>query len=179
MQRIVWTFGLIAGAILAALMAVTMPFAEKIGDMAYVVGYTSMVLAFLMVYFGIRSYRDTLGGGAVRFGKAFTVGLFITLIASACYVLAWEVISRTMLPDYADRYAAAAVAKTEASGASPTEIEARRAEMARFVESYRNPLFRAGMTFLEVFPVGLVVVLVSAGVLSRRRGAPTPETAEA
>ena len=179
MKRIVWTFGLIAGAIMAALMAITMPFAEKMGDMAYVVGYTTMVLAFLMVYFGIRSYRDTLRGGAVRFGKAFMVGLFITLIASACYVLSWEIISHTMLPDYADKYAAAAVAKAEASGASPAEVEARRAEMARFVESYRNPLFRVGMTFLEVFPVGLVVVLVSAGVLSRRPATPPPEAAAA
>ena len=43
-------------------------------DRGVIVGYTSMVLAFLMVFFGVRSYRDNVAGGHVTFGRAFKVG---------------------------------------------------------------------------------------------------------
>lgn len=86
MQKIVLTFGLIAGAILSAMMLLTLPFMDKIGfDKGEVIGYTTMLLAFLMVYFGVRSYRDNVAGGSVAFGRAFLVGLSITLVASVCY----------------------------------------------------------------------------------------------
>ena len=179
MKRIVWTFGLIAGGIMAAMMLITVPFAEKIGDAGEVVGYTTMILAFLMVYYGIRSYRDNVMGGTIRFGKAFQAGILITLIASACYVAAWEVIERTMVPDFAEKYAARVIAKVQGSGATAAQVEAKRQEMAKFTEAYKNPFVNVGMTFLEVFPVGLVVVLVSAWVLSRKKQAANPEVAQA
>ena len=172
MKRIVWTFGLTSGAILAGMMAITMTFANKIGfDKGEVIGYSTMILAFLMVYFGIRSYRDTVMAGVIGFGRAFKVGTLIVLIASACYVAAWEVIYRTMAPDFAEKYAAHAIDKARTAGATDAQIEAKNVEMAKFNEGYKNPLVNVGLTFLEVFPLGAVVVLVSAGVLSRRKSA--------
>ena len=86
MRRIVLTFGLIAGAILAAMMLITVPFQDRIPfDKAAVIGYTSMVLAFLMVFVGVKTYRDNVAGGRVTFGRAFTVGLLITMVASVCW----------------------------------------------------------------------------------------------
>src|SRR4051794_9724156 len=93
MKRIVWTFGLIAGAVLSVMMLLTVPFMDRIGnDHGEVIGYTTMVVAFLMVYFGIRTYRDSVMGGTIRFGQAFKVGILITLIACVCYVVTWEVL---------------------------------------------------------------------------------------
>ena len=94
MRRIVLTFGLISGAVLSAMMAITMVFHDQIGfdNKGLILGYTTMVLAFLLVFFGIKAYRDNVGGGVVKFGKAFQVGLFIVLISSACYVATWQVI---------------------------------------------------------------------------------------
>ena len=92
MKRIILTFGLISGAILSALMLITFPFHEELGtDFSMVMGYATMVAAFLLVFFGVRRYRDTVGGGAIGFGKAFQVGILIALISSACYVATWEV----------------------------------------------------------------------------------------
>ncbi|HET7551735.1 MAG TPA: DUF4199 domain-containing protein [Gemmatimonadaceae bacterium] len=180
MKRIVWTYGLIAGAILAAVMAITMSFHDRISFSAgYVIGYGSMILAFLMVFFGIRSYRDEVLGGAIRFGRAFNVGILIALVASACYVAAWQVIYRTMVPDYMEKYSARVIESKRASGASEAQLEAKRQEMAKFAEAYKNPLVNIGMTFLEVFPVGIVVVLVSAGILSRKRTEIRAEVAQA
>ena len=169
MKRIVWTFGLISGGMMAAMMAVTIPFENQIGDKGEIIGYTTMILAFLMVYFGIRSHRDTMMDGAIGFGRAFQVGILITVIASACYVAAWEVIYHTMAPDFAEKYAARALEKARTSGASAAQLEAKRTEMAKFAEMYKNPVLNVGMTFLEVLPIGVVVVLVSAGILSRKK----------
>jgi hypothetical protein len=168
MKRTIWTFGLIAGAIMAAMMFATIPFLEH-DDKAEIIGYTTMIVAFLMVFFGIRSYRDNVMGGTIGFGRAFKVGILITLVASACYVASWEVMYHTMMPDFVEKYAAQVIERAQASGATEAQVEERRQEMAKFAVMYRNPLFNVGMTFLEVFPVGLVVVLVSSGVLSRRK----------
>src|ERR1700730_12114087 len=133
MRKIVLTFGLIAGAILSAMMLITLPFHDEIGfDKGYIVGYTTMVLAFLMVFFGVRSYRDNVSGGTVTFGRAFTVGLLITLIASTCYVATWEVIYYKITPDFADKYAAYTVDKAKKSGATEAQVAATAKEMADF-----------------------------------------------
>jgi hypothetical protein len=178
MKRTVWTFGLIAGAIMAAMMFATIPFLEH-DDKAEIIGYTTMIVAFLMVFFGIRSYRDNVMGGTIGFGRAFKVGILITLVASACYVASWEVMYHTMMPDFVEKYAAQVIERAQASGATEAQVEERRQEMAKFAVMYRNPLFNVGMTFLGVFPVGLVVVLVSSGVLSRRKSGAGLEAARA
>src|SRR5437763_10610748 len=78
MRKIVLTFGLIAGAVLSAMMVVTLPFEHRFGnDVGLLVGYTTMVAASLLIYFGVRRYRDTVAGGRVRFGRALVVGLLI------------------------------------------------------------------------------------------------------
>ena len=170
MQKIVLTFGLIAGAILSAMMLLTLPFMDKIGfDKSEIIGYTTMVLAFLMVYFGVRSYRDNVAGGSVTFGRAFLVGLLITFVASACYVATWQVVYYKIAPDFGEKYTAYAVDKAKKSGASEEKIAATKKEMSEFMELYKNPFVNIAISFIEPLPVGLMFTLVSAWVLSRKR----------
>lgn len=170
MQKIVLTFGLVAGALLSGMMLLTLPFLDRIGfERSELIGYTTMVLAFLMVYFGVRSYRDNVAGGRVSFGRAFVVGLLITVVASACYVATWQLIYHRIAPDFFDKYAAYAIDKAKKAGATEAQIAARTKEMAEFKEMYKNPLVNIGMTFVEPLPVGLLFTLVSAGLLSRKR----------
>jgi uncharacterized membrane protein (DUF485 family) len=170
MRRIVLTFGLIAGAILSAMMLITLPFQDRIGfDKGAIIGYTTMVLAFLMVFFGVRSYRDNVAGGTVTFGRAFKVGLLITAVATACYVATWQVVYYKLAPDFLDKYSAYAVEKARSSGATEEEIAAQAKKMAEFKELYQNPLVNIGLTLLEPLPVGIVFTLLTAGVLSRKR----------
>ena len=128
-----------------------------------------MVLAFLLIYFGVRSYRDNVAGGTVRFGRAFAVGALIGLVSSLCYVAAWEVVYFKFMPDFMDKYSAHVIEKARASGESDAAIAKRQEEMAKFNESYHNPAFNAAVTLAEPLPVALLVALISAGVLSRRR----------
>jgi hypothetical protein len=170
MKKIVLTFGLISGGILAAMLVITFPFQEEIGyDRALFVGYTSMVVAFLLVYFGVRSYRDNVAGGTVGFGRAFAVGVLIAAVASVCYVATWEVIYFKFEPDFNAKYEARALAEARADGQSEVEIAKKKAELDRYGELYKNPAINAAMTFIEPLPVGLLIALVTAGVLSRRK----------
>jgi Protein of unknown function (DUF4199) len=178
MKKIVLTFGLIGGAIMAALMFATLPFVDKIGfDKGEIIGYTTMILAFMMVFFGIRSYRENVSGGRITFGRAFAVGILITLIACVCYVVAWEIIYFKFMPDFVDKYASYAIEKVRASGASQQAIDAQMQQMKSFKEMYDNPFINAAMTFAEPFPVGLIVTLISAAILRKRTIAATTDGA--
>jgi hypothetical protein len=170
MKRTVWTFGLISGAIISVMMAITVPFEDQIGsERGYIIGYTTMVLSFLLVFFGIRSYRDNVAGGSVSFGRALAVGTLIAVISSLCYVATWEAIYFKFAPDFATKFAAYNIDRAKKSGASPAQVQEKVAEMQKFNERYQNPLFNSAITFLEPLPVGLLIALISAAVLRRRR----------
>ena len=140
MRKIVLTFGLIAGAILSVMMLATMPFIDRIGnDKGEIIGYTTMIVAFLMVFFGVKSYRDNVAGGTISFGRALQVGALITLLAAVCYVATWEVIYYKMMPDFGEKYAQRAVDKAKAGGATDAQLATTQKEMAQFVEMYKNP----------------------------------------
>jgi hypothetical protein len=180
MRKIVLTFGLIAGAILSAMMLLALAFKDAIGfDKGLIVGYTSMVLAFMLVYFGVRSYRDNVAGGSVSFGRALAVGALIVVVASVCYVATWELIYYVIAPDFMEKFQAYMIEQARASGATPAQVQAKIAEAQHFVQLYRNPLFNIAVTFVEPLPVGLVLTLVSAGILSRKRRREEPGLAAA
>ncbi|HJP90679.1 MAG TPA: DUF4199 domain-containing protein [Pyrinomonadaceae bacterium] len=170
MKKTVLTFGLISGAILSAVIVATMPFHDKIGpDRGLIIGYTTMVLAFLLVFFGIRSYRENVGNGQISFGRALGVGLLIMIIACACYVITWEILYFNFMPDFADRYAAHAVEQVRASGKPPEEIAREIEKMKQFKTLYNNVFFNAALTLLEPLPVGLVMTLISAAILRKKK----------
>ena len=170
MKKIVLTFGLISGAIISALMLATVPFMHKIGmSGGMIIGYTTMVLAFLLVFFGIRSYRENIGDGRISFGRALGVGLLIMLIGCACYVITWEFIYFNFMPDFAEKYAAFAIEDMRAKGASAAELAQKMDEMKKFQVQYNNIFFNVGMTLLEPLPVGVIMTFISALILRRGR----------
>jgi hypothetical protein len=179
MKRIVLRYGLASGVVLELMSAIWLwiPLSRK-GSLNFehgeLIGYTSMVLAFLMVFFGIRSYRSSVAGGTISFGKAFQVGILITLITCAIYVISWEIAYFNFFPDFLDHYNAHALAKMRASGATEAALQEAAGKMAEMAKSYKNPLFNSAITFLEIFPVGLIMTLISAAILRRKppQGAP-------
>jgi len=169
MKKTVLTFGLISGAISSLLMVVTLPFAHKIGfNKALIVGYTTIVLSFLLVYFGIRSYRDNVGNGHITFKKAFAVGICITLISCIFYVVTWEILYFNFMHDFMDNYGADMIERLKASGASAAAVQVQVEHLKKMKEQYENLLFNSLMTFIEPFPVGLVITIISAGVLRKK-----------
>ena len=170
MKKTVLTFGLISGAIISALMLATVPFMHQLEmTRAMVIGYTTMVLAFLLVFFGIRSYRENVGDGRISFGRALAVGLLIMLITCACYVITWEFVYFNFMPDFGEKYAAFVIEDARAHGASAAELAQKMDEMKRFQALYQNIFFNVAMTFLEPLPVGVIMTFISALILRRGR----------
>lgn len=175
MKKIVLTFGLVSGAVITGSMLASMPFHDVLGNSrALLLGYTTLVLGFLLIYFGVRSYRDQVAGGHIGFGRALGVGLLIGLVASTCYVAAWEVAYFGGKSDYLEKYQAREIENARRNGGSEAVIAAKAAEMKKIAEMYRNPVFNAAITFTEPMPVALVVSLVTAGILGRRRKGAAP-----
>jgi Protein of unknown function (DUF4199) len=170
MKKIVLTFGLISGAILSAMMLLTLAFTHTQGyDYGELFGYSTMVLAFLLIFFGVRSYRDNVGGGRVGFWRALAVGSLIAFVSSACYVATWEAIYFTVMPDFMSKYEQHELQRAREKGASEAVLAQKKAEMDHMAVMYKNPAFNVAITFMEPLPVGLVIALFSAGVLSRRK----------
>lgn len=171
MKKLVLVYGLIAGLIVAAMMAFTTGYYCARGDFegGMIYGYSSMLLAFSMIFVATKLHRDKQNGGVISFGKAFRIGFLITLIAATIYVITWLVIYYNFQPDFMDKYAAAVLREAQASGASATELAEKTAEMEKYKEWYKNPLFVTGMTYVEILPVGLVVSLITALLLKRSK----------
>ena len=183
MKKTVLIFGLISGGMMTIMMWATLPFIDRIASFngGMVIGYTTIVLSFMLVFFGIRSYRENVGGGTVTFGRAFAVGILIALISSSLYVITWEVIYFGV-PGFADKFNAMCVAHIKNSGGSPAAIQTQLDQLKNLRPWYDNPFFNAALSFTEPFPIGLIVTLVSAAIL-RKKGKPqsggSPATAGA
>ncbi|HWX54311.1 MAG TPA: DUF4199 domain-containing protein [Verrucomicrobiae bacterium] len=173
MKKTVLTFGFISGAVTTVMVQATLPFADKIGwDKGEILGYTALVLSALFIFFGVRSYRENVGGGRLTFGRGFAVGILITLISSACYVGTWEIVYFKFMPDFADKYAAHMMERAKASGASQQKIDQKIQEAKQFKQMYDKPAINVALTFMEVFPVGLATTLISAGILRKKARSP-------
>lgn len=168
-KKTVLTFGFLSGLLSVAMMWATVPFIDSIGfDKGFIVGYTAIVISFLFVFFGVRAYRESLDGAPLTFANAFGVGLMITLISCAFYVASWMVMERTVMPDFMDKYSEYVLTELRTSGATQVAVDAKVKELADFKTMYANPLLVMAFTFLEPFPVGLLVTLVSALTLRRK-----------
>ncbi len=180
MKNTILKFGLISGAFSSIMMVAALPFENE--NFGYTIGYTIIVLSFLLVFFGIRSYRDNLSSGQITFARAFAVGIAITLISCFFYVVTWEIVYFNFMHDFMDKYAAHIIAKMKASGATAAAIQAQVQQLAAAKQKYENPLYNSAITFLEPFPVGLVITLLSATVLRRKshiQSAPSTVTTSA
>jgi hypothetical protein len=171
MKKIVLTYGLIAGAITGVMLFVTgIMFNNGSLKMenGHYVGYTTMVIALSLVFFAVRNYRENHLGGVISFGKAFKVAFLVTLVAAVVYALSWEICYHTVAKGFSEMFSESYVKSVRDSGADEQAIQKAQTEMAEFIEIYKNPLVRFGMTVLEILPVGLIMSLLSAIILRKK-----------
>lgn len=171
MLRTSLIYGVIAGLIVAVPM-----FTLLAGDAdhtewssSHLFGYAMMILALSMIFVGVKSYRDKVKGGVIKFLPAFLLGLGISAVASVIYVAGWELTLALTHYSFASDYAASALEAARAKGVSPAELEEMRVQYAEFERQYADPLFRLPMTFIEIFPVGLIISLIAAALLRNPR----------
>src|SRR5262249_16532890 len=148
------------GAISSLLMTLAVLFGDRMGlGHSYVLGYTTIVLSLMLVFFGVRAYRDNMGKGQITFSQAFLVGIAITVISSLFYVDTWEIVYFNFMPDFMDKYGDTMIQKIQASGKSAAEIQVQVEKINKMKVDYKKPLYNMAYTFIEPFPVGLVITL--------------------
>lgn len=170
MTRIILTYGLISGVVIILGMLATILMAGGHGSLW--LGYLIMLVGLSSILIGVKQYRDQRQGGVIRFWTALGLGLGIALAASLAYVVIWEVYLYLTHYTFMDRYTEASLAAKRAAGVTGAAYQKAVAEMEAMKVSYANPLMRLPMTFIEIFPVGLLVALVSAVLLRNPRFLP-------
>jgi hypothetical protein len=174
MLRTILIYGVIAGILVGVpLSALTLTMSgQTMMRYGMLIGYLTMLIALTAVFMGIKRHRDVDLGGVIRFWPALGLGLGISVVASVIYVIAWEASCAITHADFAGAYARAMIAQQQARGVSGAALDHFRAEMEQFKADYANPLYRWPETFNEIFPVGVIVSLVSAGLLRNSRFLP-------
>lgn len=174
MIRSIFTYGVVAGLVVAIPMVWIM-LSVPPGEMpehGVVTGYLTMIVALTAVFLGVKHYRDRVLGGVIRFGTAFLLGLAISAVASVIYAIGWEICLAYGNFDFADFYATMTVDAAKAKGVSGEELQKVVTEAESFVKMYRNPFYRFPLTFIEMFPVGILISLISAALLRNPRVLP-------
>ena len=178
MQKKVWKYGLLSGLALAGIMGIAVPFEHSTNARwAMAFGYTVMVLSFLIVFVGVKNYRDTECNGFISFRRALTAGVLMMLVSCACYVLMWEGLMATVEKNFAHEYSAALIKRAQTSGLQGPALQAKIAEAHKFEAMYANPFYSAAITLLEPLPVGIIMALVTAGIVRRKSQEDLPRAA--
>jgi hypothetical protein len=166
----IFLYGTIAGLIVIGAMIsifIASSGQPEMGQHSEVLGYTIMLVALSMIFFGVKSYRDNELGGVIRFLPAFMMGIGISIVAGIIYVAVWEVYMAFTNYTFMDAFVSSYIAKQKAAGVTGAALDKIVAEMEAMKVQYANPLFRMPMTFMEIFPVGFLISLLSAAVLRR------------
>ena len=132
-------------------------------------GYLVMLVALTFIFVGVKRYRDVERGGVIKFGVAFAMGLAIAAAAGVAYVAVWELYLAMTDYKFIDQYIAGIMRAKQAAGVSGAALAEQMAKLESMRAHYANPLFRIPMTFMEIFPVGFLVALVSAALLRNPR----------
>lgn len=159
MKNTVLKFGLLSGAFMLLTMLIAFVFfKDESWAMTEYFGYSSMILVFLIMFFGIREHKMKNLGGTITYKQAFLTGLYITIICSLIYAITWMFIS------YNDPEMVENMLNTYYTPNGEELSAEKLKEINGFKESYNNPAIRFGMTLMEIFPVGLVFTLIYAAI---------------
>ena len=169
MTNIIFLYGTFAGLIVIGAMIAFIIYVggqPDMNDNSLLFGYTTMIVALSMIFFGVKRYRDRDLGGVIKFVPAFLMGLAIAVVAGVIYVAGWEVYMAATDGSYMKAYMDHYIAGEKAKGLTGAALDKLVAEMDAMMIAYNtNMPYRMGLTFLEIFPVGVIVALISAALL--------------
>lgn len=168
MKKTILTYGIIGGFISTIGYIITFLTGHENMTNAMIIGFASMIVAFSLIFVGIKNYRDKQAGGSVSFGKALKMGLLMSLITSTIYVFVWLIALYNFYPDFAQQYADTQIEHMRAAGSTTEQINAKIAENAKFVEDYKNPVIVILYSYMEILPIGILFALIAAAILKRK-----------
>lgn len=175
MLRIILGYGAVGAVIVGGPMLwgmLNMPADGSMPENGALIGYATILVALTGVFLGVKHYRDKMLGGVIKFVPALLVGLGISAVASLGWVIAWEISLAITKFDFAAVYNQMTLEAARNDGASAEKLAQIAKEGEAFRQMYANPVMRMGITFLEMFPIGVVISLISAALLRNSRFLP-------
>ncbi len=167
MKQSVLKYGLYSAVSLIVLFLIALSAGQSLDyGTREVIGYASIIISLVFVFFGIKHFRDQLNNGLVTFGKALAIGLLITLIASITFGII-DLVYRAINPDFVTEYYDYSVEQLKAS-VPADQLDAKLEEMESQREMFANPLMSFVFMALTVFVLGFIISLISALVLQRK-----------
>ncbi len=177
MSKTAIVYGAIAGSITVGSILIGFLFGADHGDHSLWLGYLIMIVALTLIFLGVKRHRDKNLGGVIKFGPALLLGLMIAVIAGVFYAGGWEAYLAATDYSFMPSYVEHAIEAKKAAGVAGEALQAEIAKLNEMAANYENPLFRVPMTFLEIFPVGLLIALISAAILRNPKAFPARQTA--
>jgi hypothetical protein len=172
MSRTILTYGLLSGAVIIVGIIISILIGGGAPHSSVWLGYLIMLVGLSSILLAIKQHRDKALGGVIKFWPAFLIGLGVAVVAALAYVLIWEVYLALTHYSFMEQYVAATLAQKKAAGLNSEAYAKLAADLEAMKRSYANPLYRLPMTSAEIFPVGLLVALVSAALLRNPRVLP-------
>ncbi|MEL7342270.1 MAG: DUF4199 domain-containing protein, partial [Bacteroidota bacterium] len=129
MTRIILLFGAIIGLINVGMFFLSFLGGNMEQNMEHgeLIGYTTMIISLSAIFFAVRQYRDQHLGGHIKFGKAFLIGLLITVVAGLVYTIGWEIYYQNGGSEFTDMYLEQLRAGMAEDGMTEAEIDAQLA----------------------------------------------------
>ena len=169
MKKLILTYGSLSGIVISAMVLLTFTVFSPNMKYGELIGYSTMIIAFSTIYIGIKSHRDNHLNGNINFGQALKIGVGICLVASFFYITLWLIMSETIAKDFMTNYFQQSIDQIKDSNLSEAEMTVKIDDIKGFQEMYKNPFVKIGMTFLEIFPVGFLISLISAFLLKNNK----------
>ena len=131
-----------------------------------IIGYSSIVVSLVFVFFGIKNYRDQENGGSISFGKALKIGMLITLFAALGFAIIDFIYTAFINPEFLEQYTQHMTENLE-STYSGEELATKKAELDSSME-YMTSGFMAFIMFSTVVLIGFVISLISSLILNKK-----------
>lgn len=171
MNKRILIFGLIAGVLscIGYLMELLFDLNMSL-EAGMAIGFASMLAGFSLIFVAIVKDRKDSLTTRYTFSRAFLIGLGVSFIASTIYVLVWMIYFEYGGEEFIDVYSAKAIAELKKGGFSPDVLQQKIEEQTQSMRTYKtNAFYRIGITYTEIFPIGLLVSII-AGLILKRKG---------
>ena len=177
MTRIILTYGAISGVVIIAAILITSGLTgDQHNGFSLWLGYLIMLGAFgmgaVIGALNVGTARKLFSSEAAIRACLLTMGLGIAVVASLSYVVIWEVYLAVTHYSVMEKYTASMLAAKRAAGVTGAAYAKAVATAEQMRRDYANPVNRVGETFMEIFPVALVIALITAALVRNPRFLP-------
>lgn len=168
MKKIILRYGLYCGITICVLFLLSWYVMDDLSFVSQeVLGYASMIIALLFVFFGIKHFRDIENQGKVAFKQALTIGVLISLITAIVFGILDVIYTEILNPAFMEDYYTASVEQMRQT-LPPEEFKTKLAELESQKHLFSNPLFSFGLMAMTVFVIGFIISLISSLILQRK-----------